>query len=137
MYVILSIKNTFAEKILSGEKCFEFRKSIFTKEVSTVLLYVTSPIRMIIGEFKIDYILEDNPIMIWEQTRYQAGITQSFFFSYFKGKNKAYAIKVKDPKRFDNYVDPFKIIPNFFPPQSFCYFKYPATILYGHQLSLL
>lgn len=123
MNVILSIKNIYAEKILSGEKGFEFRKNIFSKDVTTVLLYVTSPIKMIIGEFKIDGILIDTPNIIWQMTASQSGISKSFFFSYFKGRNKAFAIKVSEPKRFKDYINPFQLIPHFYPPQSFCYFN--------------
>lgn len=43
MKVLLSIKPEFAEKIFSGEKKFEFRRSIFKdKTVKTVLVYASA-----------------------------------------------------------------------------------------------
>ncbi|MBI6731014.1 ASCH domain-containing protein, partial [Pseudomonas amygdali] len=42
MKVLLSIKPEYAEKILQGEKRFEFRKSVFKNpDVRTVVIYAT------------------------------------------------------------------------------------------------
>lgn len=52
---LLSIKPEFANKIFDGTKKFEFRKSIFkNKDVTTVVVYVSSTIEKIIGEFEIE-----------------------------------------------------------------------------------
>ena len=45
MKVLLSIKPEFANKIFEGTKRFEFRKSIFKKEVKTVVVYASSPLQ--------------------------------------------------------------------------------------------
>ena len=57
MTVLLSIKPEFAEKIFDGTKKFEFRKSIFKNtDVQTVIVYASSPVQQVIGEFTIDSI---------------------------------------------------------------------------------
>ena len=53
MKVLLSIKPEFADKIFNGTKKYEYRRSIFKKkEVKTVVVYASSPIQKIIGEFE-------------------------------------------------------------------------------------
>jgi predicted transcriptional regulator len=37
---------------------------------------------------------------IWEQTARYEGITRDFYLSYFANKEKAYAIKIRDTKRY-------------------------------------
>ena len=55
MRVLLSIKPEFAELIFKGTKKFEFRKSIFkNSEIKTVVVYASSPMQKVIGEFEID-----------------------------------------------------------------------------------
>ena len=55
MKIVLSIKPEFAFKIFDGTKKFEFRKSIFKNvNIKSVILYASSPIQQVIGEFEID-----------------------------------------------------------------------------------
>lgn len=101
MTVLLSIKPEFAEKIFNGTKKFEFRKSIFkSTDVQKVVVYASSPVQRVIGEFTIDTILNDDIDTIWEQTARYAGITRDFYLSYFAHKEKAYAIKIRKTKRY-------------------------------------
>ena len=48
--IILPIKPVFAEKILSGEKKYEYRKRLCIKEINKIYIYATVPVKMIIGE---------------------------------------------------------------------------------------
>lgn len=54
MKVILSIKPEFVEKIINGEKKFEYRRKIFKKDVEKVLIYASSPIKSVVGEFIVE-----------------------------------------------------------------------------------
>ena len=121
MKALLSIKPEFAEKIFSGEKGFEFRKATFSRDVSSIVLYVTAPVGKIVGEFKVVSILEDTPASLWEQTRDQAGISKQFFFTYFKGRKKAFAIEIGNPRKYEEAIDPDRDGQKFVPPQSFRY----------------
>jgi predicted transcriptional regulator len=121
MRALLSIKPEYAEKILSGVKKYEFRKAIFKKEVDTVVIYATKPVGKIIGEFKVDDILQAQPNELWEKTKEYSGITQSFFDQYFDGRTQAFAIQVKSPFRYQEPFDLERIIPKGIAPQSFCY----------------
>ena len=121
MNVILSIKPEFAFKILSGQKKYEYRKTEFKKPIDKIFLYASSPIKKIIGEIKIDGILEDKPSSLWDFTRQSSGITKDYFDAYFNDKEKAYALCISSVKRYDKAINPKEKISGFSAPQSFCY----------------
>lgn len=122
MKVLLSIKPEYAEKILAGEKRFEFRKVVFKNpSVRTVVIYATMPVGKVIGEFDIDEIISASPSEIWDLTVQYSGITKLFFNEYFHGREIAHAIKIKKTKRYDKPIDLLNILPHGIAPQSFCY----------------
>lgn len=121
MKVILSIKPEFANKIFDGTKKYEFRRAIFKNpEVRKVVVYSSSPVQKIIGEFEIDHIISHELKMLWEMTKKHSGISEDFFFQYFVNKEQGFAIKIKNTKL---YKKPKCIREdyNLFPPQSFLY----------------
>lgn len=121
MKVLLSIKPQFAIKIFDGTKRFEFRKSIFkNSNINTVVVYASSPMQKVIGEFTIDEIMEEEPEALWEMTKKHSGITKDFFDEYFFNKERAFAIKVKDITRYKVPKDLIDFDLNF-APQSFVY----------------
>jgi len=122
MKVLLSIKPEYAEKIFDGTKRFEFRKSIYrSREIRTVVVYVTRPVGQIIGEFDVDEILCEDPDTLWEMTSYYSGISKEFFDSYFLGRDKSFALAVGKVRRYETPLDPADVIENFTPPQSYMY----------------
>lgn len=123
MKVLLSIKPEFANKIFTGKKKYEYRKSIFTKEVDKVIVYSTKPVGMLIGEFTIEEILADSPEALWKKTQKVSGITKKFFDSYFEGRQQGYAIKITSPILYDEPKNPIETIASFVAPQSFKYIE--------------
>lgn len=98
MEVILSIKPQFATKIFEGSKKFEFRKTIFkNRKITKVIVYASSPISKVIGEFEIKTILHQQTIALWENTKEYSGITKEYYLDYFKGKSEGYAIEIANP----------------------------------------
>jgi predicted transcriptional regulator len=123
MKILLSIKPEFVEMIFNGTKKYEFRRSIFkNNNVNTVVVYASSPIKKVIGEFMIDKIIEDEIFNLWEKTKLYSGIKENYFLKYFQNKEKGYAIKIKNAKK---YLKPLSIKENFnvTPPQSFVYLE--------------
>jgi len=122
MKVLLSIKPEYAEKILNGSKRFEYRKSIFkNKEVETVVIYATMPIGKVIGEFKIDGIIEKEPDELWKQTHEYSGISKDFYNQYFNGRKTATTILVSNPKRYPHPLELKDVSGSDVAPQSFRY----------------
>lgn len=121
MRVLLSIKPEFAEKIFEGTKQYEFRRAIFkNSEIKTIVVYASSPVQKVIGEFEIEDILKEGLASLWKKTKSKSGIKEEYFYSYFGEKEEGYAIKIKNAKR---YEEPLCLRSDFglVPPQSFLY----------------
>ena len=124
MNVILSIKPKYVEKIINGSKKYEFRKQIFkNRKVRQVYIYASYPVRKIVGVFTVGEIIYDTPENLWEKLKEEAGMSEREFFEYFKNTEIGFAIEIKDLRIFEPPIDPTEAIPNFTPPQSFCYVK--------------
>ncbi len=121
MKVVLSIKPEFANKIFAGTKKYEFRRAIFkNSNVKKVIVYSSSPVKKIIGEFEIDRIITHDLETLWGITKKYSGISEDFFFQYFGNKEHGFAIKIKNTKlyRIPKCIrEDYKL----FPPQSFLY----------------
>jgi len=125
MDVLLSIKPKFAESIINGRKKYEFRKNAFSKKnIGRVYIYSTTPIKKVIGFFKISKIIEDKPINLWRQLKDDAGVSEEEFFDYFRNREIGFALEIVEVEQFENPVDPKIMFPNFVPPQSFCYINF-------------
>lgn len=123
MKVILSIKPFYVDKILSGEKKYELRKSIFKNDnVNKVMIYASSPVSKIIGEFEIEKIFHKNVKELWELIKNDAGVKRDFFDEYFFEKEKGYAIEIKNVKKYKKHIDIFEEF-GIKAPQSFAYVK--------------
>lgn len=106
MKVLLSIKPEHAENILLGHKKYEFRRTIFKfPDVTKVVIYASSPVQKVIGEFEVDHVLTLKLGELWKKTKLGSGIDKEFYDSYFSGKEIGHAIKVKKVKRYSNYLD--------------------------------
>lgn len=121
MKVLLSIKPEFADKIFNGTKKYEFRRSVFKNpDIKTIVVYASSPVQRVIGEFEIDSILNYDLETLWKLTSKHAGIHKDFFFEYFNNKENGFAIKIKKTLK---YTQSLSLKDNFnaTPPQSFMY----------------
>jgi predicted transcriptional regulator len=134
MDVLLPIKPVFADRIFAGTKGFEFRRAIFKRsDVHRVIVYASSPVQMLTGEFVIGRILTENPRRLWERTRSRAGVSREFFFEYFGNRAVGHAITVISPILYDTPIDPHSVINGFHAPQSFMYLA--SGTLPEHSLS--
>lgn len=125
MKVVLSIKPEFATKIFEGTKKFEFRKAIFKNDkIKTVIVYASSPVQKVIGEFEIAQIINKDLDTLWGLTQAHSGISEDYFYQYFADKQRGFAIQIKKPKK---YKTPKCLRSDFnlLPPQSFAY--YPSN----------
>lgn len=122
MKVLLAIKPEFAEKIFNGTKKVEFRRCIFKSDkITSIIVYASSPVQKIIGEFEIDEVLTGSPEYLWGETFKEAGISKLYFDQYFADKSTGYAIRIKS---FRKYHNPLCLKLDFnisHPPQSFQY----------------
>jgi len=124
MNVLLSIKPEFADKILDGEKQYEFRRSAFqdASEVDTVFLYSSSPVQRVVGAITIGDVVEDEPRDLWKRFGDSSGMSsRERFLQYFDGAMTGYAIEIGKSYRLSNSINPRTFVSDFVPPVSFYY----------------
>lgn len=99
--ILISIRPEYVKQILNGIKKYEYRKAIAKQDVSSMLIYETSPIMKIVAEVEIKSVLSYSPDILWDLTCDYSGISKEFFDGYFKNKKIAYAYKLGRVKVFN------------------------------------
>lgn len=125
---LLSIKPEFAEEIFQGRKKYEFRRSIFKRSIDVVVVYVTSPVMKVIGEFDVENIIQEPIENLWRKTKHSAGIDENRFMIYFDGKDDGYALEIGKVRIYDEPLD-LKIHFGVRPPQSYMYLDFTWPIM--------
>lgn len=117
---MLSIKKPYADAIFSGEKLFEFRRTVFRQPVDVVVVYVTRPTSRVAGEFDVTEVISESVEDLWSRTSKYAGIDRDSFFSYFKGCDVGHAIAIGTVRK---YREPLDLAESYGirAPQSFVY----------------
>lgn len=123
--LLLSIRPKYAEQIFNGEKTVELRRiKPKLSRGDTVLVYVSSPTKALIGAFEVDKVIETSPQSLWQKVSSIAGVTEQEFSEYYDGTEKAYGIFIKKTWQLDqplNLSNLKAIWKNFHPPQSYRY----------------
>lgn len=118
--MLLSINPEYVESILKGTKLYEYRKFRCRDDVDKIIIYATAPQKQVVAEAEIEYIVEDEILNVWHQTKKYSGITYSFFRKYYKGKKKAVAYRLKNVVVYDKPLS-LKDLGVSCAPQSYCY----------------
>ena len=128
---LLSIRPEYARAIFSGDKRFEFRRVVFKRPVDVVVVYATSPIRKVLGEFDVKQVVSDSVDQLWENTKKRAGIDRQKFFNYFSNVETGFAIEIGETRQ---YEEPLCLDCHFGvrPPQSFQYLDFPWPLCSMH-----
>ena len=100
--MLISIKPEYVENIFNGSKKYEYRKIRCKQDIGKIIIYSTYPIMKVVGEAKVEKILEDSPDRIWEKTKKYSGIDLNFYQKYFKDRSKAIAYKLTNIKKYDS-----------------------------------
>ncbi len=124
--ILISIRPKYAEKIFNGSKTVELRK-IKPKHLSSgdlVLVYVSSPIKSLVGAFKVEKVQEYAISEMWDNVKKNAGVSKKEFDDYYKNSNMGVAIFIESVWQFTKPIglsDLRKAEKGFHPPQSFRY----------------
>lgn len=122
--ILMSINPIYADKILSGNKKYEYRKVKAKKDkVNKIVIYATYPIMKVVGEVEVKDILEETPEKLWNVTKEYSGVTKQFYDNYFNKSSKAIAYKLG---KIEKYDEPKKLedVGVKCVPQSFLYLDY-------------
>lgn len=99
--VLMSINPEYVENIFKGIKKYEYRKIKCKKEIDKIIIYCTAPVMKVVGEAKVEEILEDTPDKIWEITQNESGTSPEFYNQYFQNREKAVAYKLRNVKQYE------------------------------------
>lgn len=123
MKALLSIKPEFVAEIIEGRKKFEYRKKVFKRsDVSSIVVYATKPYGKVVGEFEIAEIIEESLDTLWNETRKFSGISEEFFYDYFKDRESGFAIKIKKFIEYEEHLELSEFDSSIkVAPQSYCY----------------
>jgi len=119
--IFLSIRPRFARAIMAGDKRVEFRRSSIRRRPFYAVVYATSPVRRVLGYFKVAYLVQDSPSLLWQKFGPQGGLNYNEFSQYYRGARQGTAIGVSLVVTFCKPVSVSCIWPSFRIPQSFSY----------------
>lgn len=100
--ILISINPEHVAKILTGEKKFEYRTKIAQKDIDTLVIYETTPVKRVVGEARVLDVLALSPEELWAKTKDYSGIGKSFFDAYFQGRSVAYAYHLGEVKVYES-----------------------------------
>ena len=98
--MLLSINPDHVENILLGIKLYEFRRVRCKQDVDRLIIYSTAPVKMVVAEAEIEEIIEDDIETVWSLTGDYSGISYGCYISYFHGKKKAVAYKLRNVQKY-------------------------------------
>lgn len=99
--ILISINPEHVENIINGTKKYEYRKLAAKQDISSIIIYETTPVKRIVAEAEIIDVLMLPPEELWRETKDASGISKEFFDEYFNGRDVAYAYKLGEIKVYD------------------------------------
>ena len=129
MPLLLSLKPRFAELVFIGEKTVELRRRIASTMIGReVFIYVSSPVRMIRGGFRVAEVWSSDPESVWSEVASRAGVAKAEYDAYYEGCGIAHALALSDVWAHEAPVEiegVRRALPGFRPPQSWRYVRGP------------
>ena len=123
--LLFSLKPRFAELIFTGEKTVELRRRIASTMIGReVFIYVSSPVCMIRGGFRVSEVWSSDPETVWDEVACRAGLAKAEYDAYYEGCGIAHALALSDvwahkaPVEIEGVRE---VLPGFRPPQSWRY----------------
>ena len=118
--MLLSIKPEYVDKIVSGQKKYEFRKFHCRKGIDTIVIYETAPIKKVVGEVALLNIIEGDVEYVWHETKDFGGILEKDYKAYYEGRKVAIAYQLGEVTLYDKPME-LKDLGLDYVPQSFAY----------------
>lgn len=119
--VLISIHPEFVDKILSGEKRFEFRRKFPLRDISQLLIYSTAPVQCIVAVVAVTTVHSGCPEKLWRMTYRSSGISKSHYQQYFDGCEVAHAIELGRVHKLILPKPLSTVCPSLVAPQSYRY----------------
>ena len=95
--LLMSIKPTYAQRILGNKKRVEIRKKFSAKWIgSRAILYSTRPVSALVGEASIDSVCSGKPEDVWSVYSPYIDCSRAEYQSYVGASSEVYAIEFGD-----------------------------------------
>lgn len=122
--ILMSIQPKYAERILSGRKKVEIRRTFSRKWLGhKINLYASRPNMSLVGEARIAAVTCDEPEAVWERYNDSVGCTREEFNKYVATADKVFAIELDEVIPYRDPVSARKMSEilkeNLRPPQSY------------------
>lgn len=120
---LISIRPEHAAKILSGEKCLEFRRRWAIEPVVRLVIYASRPQQQIVALADIAQVHRGDRASLWALARQKkGGIGLEELYAYLDGCANGYALELCNVQVAVGGIDPYAMFGiTFHPPQSFRY----------------
>jgi predicted transcriptional regulator len=109
-YLFLPIDPRWALAILERTKKWELRSrrpSVEPRDI--VVMYATSPLRVVVGSFLVGEVISDAPSAVWKVVRDEIASDRASYLETFGDLQVVHAIQVKRAKRMDPYTPRFAV----------------------------
>jgi len=106
---------------MSGEKKVEFRKTRFKAEVSHVVVYASTPVKKVLGYFRVSEIDHAPPAELWDRYQAVGGVAPDEFEAYFASSDRGFAIRIEEVKALPEPIPLSDLGGPLRAPQSFAY----------------
>lgn len=123
-YLFIAVKPEYANKLISGEKDIELRKTKpHVQAGDYAIIYASAPAKAVCGYGKIKRIILCSPQEMWANYSTRLGIKEQDFLIYYDSSNKSVGIEFEMIKSINpiSLDDLRRVAPNFHPPQTYRY----------------
>ncbi len=123
-YLFIAVKPEYANKLISGEKDIELRKTKpHVQAGDYAIIYASVPIKAVLGYGKIKRIIFCSPQEMWTNYSARLGIKEQDFLMYYDNSNKSVGIEFEMIKPITpiRLSELRRVDPNFHPPQIYRY----------------
>lgn len=127
--IIMPVKNKYAELIASGIKTVEYRRRAPKTKHCLWFVYVSAPIKKVMGCVTIKDIVQDNVGALWNSYKMPGEVAKEEFEAYFSGVTIGYGLLLENFTSFRCPVRPGDVFNGFVVPQSFKYLNELETTL--------
>jgi len=98
---LFSIHRVYCDRILSGEKRYEFRKRCpeWMRPGCEVALFSSDSPETLLALFEVGEILSGSPEEIWQRTCTAGGIEHDAYLRYYESRTNAFAFEIRNVRR--------------------------------------
>ena len=92
--ILVSLHSASAQQIIAGTKKYEYRRIRPKQAVTSMVIYVTEPVGMVVAEAEVLQCIEGTLEELWQMTTAQTEQSRQEVWSYFAGRETGCALQL-------------------------------------------